>query len=639
MGGFSFIIAILAAIGLSLTLLEIFELIGGSSERGGTFDLVAETMGGIASILTGWSLLAAETLLVAALILPAWQLVQAGFNLLLPNWLGGLLLLSVLSITQLFPFDRRRRFRNLLASLMILGLAAIMIGAVLSPGWRFPEMTGSLSATDLWRGAARLGFMYLMLESGLVARRQMRRERVSIIGSMLWVMAAGSVLVGLGYLAVAGLWPEGSTLSIWQNLLARNSLPEPLVASVILLTLLLSARAVLTLSARNIYDMSRLGSLPAALRSARRPFSAPPLLVLAPALPITCWFLLYEYIPFLEVAAGLFLTVALLVNIAGNYRRRAEPERRRTLSLPIFPLFPAIAITVLLSFILNLGGRAQVFSLGWLLLGILVYFLYAQRRQVAAQKGLTLFVGDQRLEKEAGTYRILVPLAAGEHRHFILQLAVGLAKQPNGDVLPLQVIPVPDPLVMEEAHRLAQERNTLFHWSTRLASQAGVAIHPIIRLARTVPEGILDTAVAKHTDLLLIPWAMAEDPEEGQMGAVLDPVIAQAPCDTAVVAYRPNTRNDGADPESAIEASSQTIKSILVPTAGGPHAPLAVGLGMLLAREFGAKVTSVYVTESSASETEIKAGEDRIRANLEAMEERAAEALHRDPEFSLLDGT
>ena len=49
---------ILASLVLGLTLLNIIELLAGSSERGGSYVLVHESWGGTAGFATGWSLLA-----------------------------------------------------------------------------------------------------------------------------------------------------------------------------------------------------------------------------------------------------------------------------------------------------------------------------------------------------------------------------------------------------------------------------------------------------------------------------------------------------------------------------------------------------------------------------------------------------
>ncbi len=111
------------------------------------------------------------------------------------------------------------------------------------------------------------------------------------------------------------------------------------------------------------------------------------------------------------------------------------------------------------------------------------------------------------------------------------------------------------------------------------------------------------------------------------MGAVIRSIISRSPCDVAVVAQRDRGQSDElADGEEW----GAGIDRILVPTAGGPHAPLAVGLAWALGQRFGARVVATYVASEDASEAEITAGEAHIRHTLEQMEVQAAEALHQE---------
>lgn len=624
----------LAGVFLVFTLLTIFELLGGSSERGGSHGLVAETVGGLPSFLTGWALIGAEMALAGSLLHAGGELVAFSLSipsLALPVSAG---LLSFVLLTKLFSFDRRRRARNVGLILGLLGLAVLLGGALLGPSWTMPPRPVGLDATQVLNASARLMVLYFAVEAVLASRRQIRRERIDLPRALFSALIGGALLLGVPLWLLAGLSGGEGGAAGWRLLLAPGALPGWSVASVGLIAVLLTAHALLTLAARTLYDMTRLGAFPPGLLALRRPFSAPPLLLLVITAGAAGGILLSPLLDTIGVTGGLLLVVILGVNLAGIYSRRTETERRRTIQIPLFPLVPAISIVASLSLLANLGLKVQG-AIGVLLLaGGAAYAVYGRRHQVAAQEGVVLFGSDQRVEKEEGQYRILVPVAPGERRAYLLQLAVALAGEQGGDVLPLQVIQVADPLAMEEGRRLARERNTLFRWSTRLASQAGVPIHPVTRLARTVPEGIVDTVIDEEVDLLLLPWAVKDDPESGRMGSVLDPVIEQSPCDTAVVAYRARTeREEEVDPEIALQ-----LEDILVPTAGGPHAPLAIGLALVLARQHGAKVHAVYVSDPSSSEAEIAAGEARIARTLTEMREQVAEALGWQEEADPLAG-
>jgi uncharacterized hydrophobic protein (TIGR00271 family) len=163
-----------------------------------------------------------------------------------------------------------------------------------------------------------------------------------------------------------------------------------------------------------------------------------------------------------------------------------------------------------------------------------------------------------------------------------------------------------------------------------MASSSGVPTFPITRLARSVPEGILDTADEERCDLILMSWPIRSARQDVRMGRVLDPVVRQAPCDVAVVAIHPDRLTNGEGPliapqeEGKVEGVAEEksplqMSRILVPTAGGPHAPLATRLALLLARQYGATTETVYVASPEASQEELATGQVYIDQTLTAM--------------------
>ncbi len=397
-----------------------------------------------------------------------------------------------------------------------------------------------------------------------------------------------------------------------------------------LAALLASAGAALTGAARSLASLSRRGGLPEGLRRVRRAFKLPPWLIFLPtlgAVPLIGWASAEALI---DAGAALFLTAMLLVDLAALTSRRAEPERRRGLVLPLFPLFPLVAAGINFLLVLALPGRAQLGLVFWLIIGGGVYFVVARRGQVVAQEGVITFGRDQRVEKQEATYRLLVPLGPGQARSYGLNVATAIARQLGGDVITLQVIPMPDPLAIEQGRRMAQERNTLFKWSNRLASETGVPITPITRISRSVSEGIVDTAIEEACDLIVIPWNEDRPPGGDEVGGVVDQVAAQAPCSVAVVAHRadPSPAGDDGTHGAGSTGRSDEGPKIVVPTAGGPHAPLAIGLALLLGQDWQADVESVYFVEPGASPAEIEAGEGRIRDTL-ARFRNSAQAMFR----------
>jgi uncharacterized hydrophobic protein (TIGR00271 family) len=486
---------------------------------------------------------------------------------------------------------------------------------------------------DLLRATAWLTLGYAGLEVILANRRQVRDPARLLPRALPASLLGGCLLLAsVLLLAVFMRTPEASTeaTALAERVATAGWLPGGIVAGLGVVVSLLAAGLCLMAGARQFHAMSRQGALPNALRRLVRRLRLPPLLLailFVMVAPLTFWL----PIPMLvDIAACLFLLTALLVNAAAINSRRTEPDRRRWFTVPFHPLVPAVAMALNGGLLFTLSRVGFVGGAIWLLLGMVVFFSYARTHQRVAQEGVLVFTREPLHAKKEGTCRILVPLSEGQERRFTLRLATVLASQMGGEVLPLQVIPAADPLAIEEGRRIASERNTLFQWSLRLAGRSGVPTIPITRLARSVSEGVLDTAIEDKCDLILMSWQLKETGRGARMGQTLDAVVRRAPCDVAVVAYRQDQvkpKEDTApDPiqESAEAAPGVKIGRILVPTSGGPHAPLATQLAALFAREYDATTTAVYVVDPAASSQELAEGQGRIAQTLEAFREQAA---------------
>ena len=618
--------ALLAAAVLGLTLLNVLELLGGSSERGGTYILIQETLGGLGAFLAGWSLLAGSLALAVALAQASAVLLR---HWLFPGVLPAILALGLLGALILLHLFRLLPGRSALGAVVVV-LASFLLLTVLSALLHLSlsayRLEAHVSPSGLLHSVAWWVVTYAAFEVLLSARRQIRRSNTLLPPAIAWLLALSALTCAIPLLVAAGrpATPETSATMIIDALMRDTLMPLWGGHLLVGVALVLGANGCLMVAARQMRALGREGALPHSLLRTWRPFAVPPFLFLALGLlsiPPALWASPAQLV---DWAAGSFLVAMTLLNAAAIHSRRTEPERRRFLELPFHPLVPATAIAVNLV-LLSALSRPALAGLGaWLLLGSAYYVAYARRHQVTAREGVLVFGREGRRREHKGAYRILVPLSPREERHLLLHLATALAHQLDGEVIPLQVIPVADPLAIEEGRRLAQERNALFRWSVRLGADLSVPITPITRLAHNVPEGILDTAVEEGCDLILLPWTVsAASPGGFRMGHVLDPVVRRAPCDVAVVAHRP---------ESAVDEGTTAWRpaSIVVPTAGGPHAPLAAQLALLLAREYGATVTAVYVVEPGASSDEIAQAEERIQQTIQAMREQVETRLSRN---------
>ncbi len=622
------------------TILNILELLAGSSDHGGTFTLIHETLGGLGGFMAGWVIFAGSVALTASFIQSAAS--QMALFLQLPVDIGtslALCFLLLLVVFQIFRLIPRRTWLGPILTVLALIVGALIADIFLKYNLHIDSGSMDFISGDFMRSAAWLFVAYGAIEAVMASRRQIRDAQHRLPRGLFATLLIGSLAI-IAFEFLPSAIPQSMTalaLSDMPSALQRTGfLPGRLIHAITFLLFAIAANACLVMGARQLNALGRQGALPPFLRWLRRPFRVQPLifgLILIIVAPLLIWARI-EWL--LDAAAGFFLVSAFLLNIAALISRRTEPNRRRTLRVPFYPLVPLTALAFCVAMWIALPGDGLLGNAIWVALGLLLYVAYSRMHLIEAQEGVLVFRRAPGREKKAGDYRILVPISAGVERHWILGLATALAHQTNGEVIPLQVIPIADPLAIAEGGRIASERNTLFQWSTRVAAKSDVPTFPITRLARSVPDGILETADEENCDLILLSWIVRTEQQGVHMGRVLDPVIRRAPCDVAVAALHSEyinaivseatSRHPERDKmEAAVDGpAALNINKILVPTAGGPHAPLATRLAMLLAHEFDASMSVVYVADPDSTEEQLARGHTWIDKTIRNMREQVS---------------
>ncbi|NPV09690.1 MAG: DUF389 domain-containing protein [Anaerolineae bacterium] len=608
--------ALLAGCFLILALLNSFELLAGSADpTGGAHVLVHEVAQGIVGFMTGWWAATAGLVLVALLsylagahaaaLLSPWVSLE-------PRWTGLALLMGVL-VLHLLAGEVRPAWLWLAVPLLV-GLFAVgLVRWVPAPAGLAP---GPLPPLGAW-----LALTYAPLELTLSSRRWIRAPLVAEASGRLWRQLVSAQLAALAVplLGSVLLLPSLGRAEAAEPALRLARLVGPTAApavgvAMVLVALLLGLDAAVRLFGHGIRTLARLGGLPIALnrtwRRSGHPW--PPLLAAVVGAGALVWALPPGW---LEAVARLaWLIPPLALSATAAYSRQVERERRRLFRLPFHPMVPGLALVLGLVLLIGLPQQSWLGGAIWSAAGALVYVAYARRHQAAAQVGASVFTGPGLPEKAEGGFRVLVPLrsASSREREQVFPLALRLAEATGGDVLLLRVIAVPDPLAVEESRRMAQEQDELFRWAVA-AGEASETVHSVTRLARSRPEGILDTAVEADCDLILISADVSE--QRMPLRRVVDPVTRWATRNVAVL-----MRKEGEATEI------EPIRRILVPTRGGSHVALAAQLALLLASSSGAEVTVLNVADIQASAEELAEAEEVLTRTLERFSAQA-EAL------------
>ena len=296
-------------------------------------------------------------------------------------------------------------------------------------------------------------------------------------------------------------------------------------------------------------------------------------------------------------AASLLLAITLAIGQDVFSRKPNLPENRR-LKLPLHPLIPATAAIISLAMALAQPVPNHLLLLAWIVAGVAYYIAYGRQGAVAArQRGRV--VTDKEFERERAPNGILVHIADLKNADQLVQAGAALAKARARHLTVLYVIENP-----EEQSELDRHPEAQIAWQTLrelLASLnlEGLKSVPLVRLAPTIPGGILATIWDEQVATVFLGWP-AGDVAAGELGLAtedVDYLVTHSPSEVVVLR--------GALPDP--------IERILVPMTSQSHNLSALALAQDLARGAGARVKASGIVRGRASQEAL----DKARANLQ----------------------
>jgi uncharacterized hydrophobic protein (TIGR00271 family) len=601
---------LLAGLLLLTNVLGYIELAVTAPRPGGAYTLIHEVQGGWLAFLIGWTLtlsgLGVCALLAQGFAVQVTTLLNDHLELALPVWPWAAGLVILLAVNNVLGTRKSRR-RQLAIFLM-----AVLLGFTLfaAPGIKLANYT---AGRPNWRQALPLlmvSFVGLEVTASLqgeMRRRTTNASRALLLAPLLAAaLGAASVAVAIGVVGAEALADSRIPLALLGATVAKGA-GRPFILVAGALALALTLNWALMMVVRQAYAMSSDGYWPAALRwhpepvegRMQRRFRTPALLIALVALLVLPLTLLP--VDFLSKLAGL-LYLLILMGVNLTLFRRPKPASS-TFALPFHPWVPGLTLAVDVLVGLLWGPVYLAWAAGCLGAGTLIYLLYARGHHVRAQEGITVFKPPSEERAEVG-YRVLVPIANPATAGTLLRLAGVLTQQQAGEVLALQVVVVPDQVPLEAGHLRARASRTLLERAMAQANEEGFAIQTMTRVARSVAQGILDTAHEESVDLIMMGWLGQTRSVGASMGPIIDAVARDAPCDVTVVKGHKGVQMD----------------KILVPTAGGPNAAKAARLAMLLSGGYGSQVTALYMQLGQATSEQMNENRRRIAQTLAGLE-------------------
>lgn len=594
---------LLAALLLLSNLLGYVELAVTVPCPGGAYALVRETRARWLAFLTGWivtlSGLGMCALLAQGFAVQVTTLLNDHLGLVLPAWPWAAGLVILLAVNNgLGTQESQQRGR------VIILLVAVLLGFTLLAAPRI-NLTYYVDVRPDWRQALTLlmaSFVGLEITASLQGEMRQRTSdaprALLLAPSLAAVLGAAIVAVAVGVVGPDALAGSRVPLALLGASVAGGA-GRPFILVVGTLALALALDRVLMMVVRQAYVMSTDGFWPAGLRRTQPRFRTPALLIALVSLLVLPLALLP--VDFLARLTGLlYLLVLMGVNLALFRRPQQRPS---SFALPFHPWVPGLTMAVDVLIGLLWGPAYLAWAVGCLVVGTLIYLIYARSHYVEAQEGVTVFKPPSEEQTEVG-YRVLVPIANPATAGTLLHLAGVLARQQAGEVLALQVVVVPDQVPLEEGSHRAKAGRALLERAITQAKEEGFAVQTMTRVTHSVAQGVLDTAREEKVDLILLGWRGYTRSFGASMGPVIDTVIRDAPCEVTVIKGR----------------EWGQVDRILVPTAGGPHAPIAARLAMLLSEAYGSQVTALYVQLGRATPEQMEENRERIAQTLAGLE-------------------
>jgi len=353
-----------------------------------------------------------------------------------------------------------------------------------------------------------------------------------------------------------------------------------------------------TISALNatIYSSSRVGfamgrdhNLPPIFGRIHSKFKTPDGSLFVSSTLILAMVLLLPIEDIASSADIMFLFLFIFVNVALIHIRRKTPKLLKGYKSPLFPLFPVIGIitqSVLIIVMFVYSPRSFFLSLLWIGAGLSIYYGYAKHRE-KAEVGPKIIVEEKDLAHK--DYKIVLGIEKKEEVFPLMNVAVPIAQESNGEIFVTNVIPLPPQTPLNVGKQFIEGRKGFLKEADDLGERMGIPVSFNIRVAHEIYHGLMDSVTENKANALIVGSGEVKAREKF-LGSVLDPLLQEAPCDVGVMKIKKDA----------------TFKKILLPTAGGPNAKLALEWGSWIARQNKGKLTLLSIV---SDEHKIKRGQ------------------------------
>lgn len=293
-------------------------------------------------------------------------------------------------------------------------------------------------------------------------------------------------------------------------------------------------------------------------------------------------------LPIEDIASAtdaMFLLLFIFVNLAVINLRKNRPDLDRGFLVPFFPVIPIVAT------ILNLGLAVVLFfyrplgvwvCIGYLALGIMIYYIYSQRKEFLAKAVPVVHAERPVVVVDPCPFHILVPVANEKTVVQLQQFAVALAKAYQADITTLNVIQVPPQLPPSEGRKYVHKSRALLNKALEVAEKDEIPVYSLIKLTHNIPKAIIETSSERDIDLMILGWEGERKAHDRVFGTTIDEIILNTICDIALVCRAPS--------------EDAQINRVLIPVSSIKYATLSFKIAEALLMENDTPIVLFHAT-------------------------------------------
>lgn len=302
-----------------------------------------------------------------------------------------------------------------------------------------------------------------------------------------------------------------------------------------------------------------------------------------------------------SAASLIFLLTFALVNLSVIVLRRKYPEIPRKYRVPLYPVVPILGFVLnifLALYQFNFQPIAWYITIGWIGIGLLLYYAIFEKRAADFEPQVLLPVKPKPLELIEPS--IVVALHNPDNIETLMDLAIAEHKRKKHRIVPICVVDVPRQMPIHEGMRFRHHKEPLLKKAVKYASENKIEVETDIVIAHQIYDGILEAAERHRASSLIMGWKGFTDTKDRIFGEVADKVIRYAPCDLILIKIENDFK----------------FGKVLFPTAGGPNAKLAAAIMNNLSEMKDIQITSTYVVPEDANPEKVSEGEKHIDSTM-----------------------